>query len=123
MSPRTSSPNCAATRRPIPELHLTSAAKGRGIAALRATLAGFALPAAPVAGGDARRNPVSSRPMSSPIPPRRPPPSADPVVKAAILAEALPYMRRYAGRTIVVKYGGHAMGNRAAIRLPATSCC
>jgi acetylglutamate kinase len=44
-----------------------------------------------------------------------PPPFAaganpDPVVKAAILAEALPYMRRYAGRTLVVKYGGHAMG-------------
>ena len=34
-----------------------------------------------------------------------------PVVKAAILAEALPYMRRYAGRTLVVKYGGHAMGD------------
>ncbi len=34
----------------------------------------------------------------------------DPIAKAAILAEALPYMRRYAGRTIVVKYGGHAMG-------------
>ena len=35
--------------------------------------------------------------------------NADPVVKAAVLAEALPYMRRYAGRTLVVKYGGHAM--------------
>jgi acetylglutamate kinase len=34
----------------------------------------------------------------------------DPVVKAAVLAEALPYMRRYAGQTLVVKYGGHAMG-------------
>ena len=34
----------------------------------------------------------------------------DPVVKAAILAEALPHMRRYAGHTLVVKYGGHAMG-------------
>ncbi len=34
----------------------------------------------------------------------------DPVAKAAVLAEALPYMRRYAGRTLVVKYGGHAMG-------------
>jgi acetylglutamate kinase len=33
----------------------------------------------------------------------------DPLVKAAVLAEALPYMRRYAGRTLVVKYGGHAM--------------
>ena len=37
--------------------------------------------------------------------------SPDPVVKAAVLAQALPYMRRYAGRTLVVKYGGHAMGN------------
>jgi acetylglutamate kinase len=34
----------------------------------------------------------------------------DPIVKAAVLAEALPYMRRYAGHTLVVKYGGHAMG-------------
>jgi acetylglutamate kinase len=31
--------------------------------------------------------------------------------KAAILSEALPYMRRYAGKTFVVKYGGHAMGD------------
>jgi acetylglutamate kinase len=36
--------------------------------------------------------------------------NADPLVKAAVLAEALPYMRRYAGHTVVVKYGGHAMG-------------
>ena len=35
---------------------------------------------------------------------------ADPRLKAAVLAEALPYMRRYAGQTLVVKYGGHAMG-------------
>jgi len=31
--------------------------------------------------------------------------------KAGILSEALPYMRRYAGATLVVKYGGHAMGD------------
>jgi acetylglutamate kinase len=37
----------------------------------------------------------------------------DPLVKAAVLAEALPYMRRYAGHTLVVKYGGHAMGDTA----------
>ncbi len=30
--------------------------------------------------------------------------------QARILALALPYLRRYAGATIVVKYGGHAMG-------------
>jgi acetylglutamate kinase len=29
--------------------------------------------------------------------------------KAAILAEALPYIREFSGRTVVVKYGGHAM--------------
>ena len=31
------------------------------------------------------------------------------VEKAEILVEALPYMRRFVGRTIVIKYGGHAM--------------
>ena len=35
---------------------------------------------------------------------------ADPATKAAVLAEAVPFLQRYAGRTIVVKYGGHAMG-------------
>lgn len=34
--------------------------------------------------------------------------------KASVLIEALPYLRRYAGRTFVVKYGGHAMGDTAA---------
>jgi acetylglutamate kinase len=33
--------------------------------------------------------------------------------QATILAQALPYLRRYAGATIVVKYGGHAMGDAA----------
>ncbi|MFZ5609966.1 MAG: acetylglutamate kinase [Pseudomonadota bacterium] len=36
------------------------------------------------------------------------------VAKAATLAEALPYLRKYAGRTFVVKYGGHAMGDPRA---------
>lgn len=31
--------------------------------------------------------------------------------QASILTEALPYMRRYAGHTFVIKYGGHAMGD------------
>ncbi len=30
--------------------------------------------------------------------------------QARILAHALPFLRRYAGATVVVKYGGHAMG-------------
>jgi acetylglutamate kinase len=29
--------------------------------------------------------------------------------KAAVLAEALPYIREFSGRTVVIKYGGHAM--------------
>ena len=31
--------------------------------------------------------------------------------QADILVQALPFLRRYAGITVVVKYGGHAMGN------------
>ncbi len=37
---------------------------------------------------------------------------ADPAEQARILVHALPYMRRYAGATVVVKYGGHAMGEQ-----------
>jgi acetylglutamate kinase len=33
------------------------------------------------------------------------------LAKAEVLVEALPYLQRYAGRTFVVKYGGHAMGD------------
>ena len=39
------------------------------------------------------------------------PPSA--ALKAKILAEAMPYIRRFHGRTIVVKYGGNAMTDAA----------
>jgi len=35
------------------------------------------------------------------------------IAKARTLSEALPFMRRYAGKTVVVKYGGHAMGDAA----------
>ncbi len=37
--------------------------------------------------------------------------NAEMLAKAKVLSEALPYMRRYAGSTFVVKYGGHAMGD------------
>ena len=33
------------------------------------------------------------------------------LAKARTLSEALPYMRQYSGRTFVIKYGGHAMGD------------
>ncbi|MCL1860796.1 MAG: acetylglutamate kinase, partial [Proteobacteria bacterium] len=35
--------------------------------------------------------------------------SATPALKAEILAEALPYIRRFSNKTIVIKYGGNAM--------------
>jgi acetylglutamate kinase len=36
--------------------------------------------------------------------------------KAETLTEALPYMQRYAGKTFVIKYGGHAMGDPEAAK-------
>jgi acetylglutamate kinase len=33
--------------------------------------------------------------------------------KAAVLAEALPYIREFTGKTVVIKYGGHAMDDPA----------
>jgi acetylglutamate kinase len=41
---------------------------------------------------------------------------ATPADKARILSEALPYMQRYDEETIVVKYGGHAMGEEELAR-------
>ena len=35
----------------------------------------------------------------------------DLLTKANTLLEALPFMRRFAGSTLVIKYGGHAMGD------------
>jgi acetylglutamate kinase len=40
--------------------------------------------------------------------------------KAIVLAEALPYIREFSGRTVVIKYGGHAMENAALADLFAT---
>jgi acetylglutamate kinase len=36
---------------------------------------------------------------------------------AATLSEALPYMRRFAGKTFVVKFGGHAMGDESLAQM------
>ncbi len=53
-----------------------------------------------------------------------PPPPVDPEddddalheVDVNILRQALPYMRRHKGKTIVVKFGGHLVQDRAALR-------
>jgi len=42
------------------------------------------------------------------------------VDKAKVLIEALPYMQRFVGKTIVIKYGGHAMKDLALRRSFAT---
>lgn len=39
------------------------------------------------------------------------------LAQAETLSEALPYMRKYAGETFVIKYGGHAMGDTKLSRL------
>src|SRR5262245_35002601 len=40
-------------------------------------------------------------------------PAADVLEKAHVLAEALPYIREFSGKTVVIKYGGHAMDDPA----------
>ena len=42
--------------------------------------------------------------------------STDPQEQARILSEALPHMQRYDEETIVIKYGGHAMGEERTAR-------
>jgi acetylglutamate kinase len=39
----------------------------------------------------------------------------EPAATARTLAEALPYLQRYAGAVVVVKFGGNAMGDEAAM--------
>lgn len=39
------------------------------------------------------------------------------LAKASVLSEALPYMRRFTGKTVVVKFGGHAMGDQTLFDL------
>ena len=45
---------------------------------------------------------------------------ADAGAKAHVLAEALPYIREFSGRTVVIKYGGHAMDDGDLAGLFAT---
>ena len=43
--------------------------------------------------------------------------TVSPHEQAKILSEALPHMQRYDDATVVVKYGGHAMGDEASARM------
>ena len=63
-----------------------------------------------------KSSPVKSKERPAPKPARAP--SAAEVIasvhaKAKVLSEALPFMQRYGSATVVVKYGGHAMGDPA----------
>ncbi|MDO8876590.1 MAG: acetylglutamate kinase [Pseudolabrys sp.] len=49
-------------------------------------------------------------------PPKTDPQKPDPQEQARILSEALPHMQQYDEEIIVVKYGGHAMGDEKAAR-------
>ncbi len=51
---------------------------------------------------------TATEPPMFTLPPEDP---EDMLVKARTLSEALPYMRKYSGKTFVIKYGGHAMGD------------
>lgn len=45
-----------------------------------------------------------------------------PLEKASILVEALPYIRRFAGQTVVIKYGGRAMVSEELKKGVITDC-
>jgi acetylglutamate kinase len=44
----------------------------------------------------------------------------DAALRAHVLADALPYIREFSGKTVVVKYGGHAMEDASLAELFAT---
>jgi acetylglutamate kinase len=50
--------------------------------------------------------PLQSNPMTEPLP--------NVHVRAEVLVQALPHMQRYDEEVVVIKYGGHAMGDPAA---------
>ncbi len=45
------------------------------------------------------------------------------VATARTLSEALPYLQRYTGAIVVIKFGGHAMGDDDAMDEFATTWC
>jgi acetylglutamate kinase len=49
----------------------------------------------------------AAEPAKAPSPAAAPSPAQ---MQARLLADALPYMQRYSGQTVIVKFGGHAMG-------------
>ena len=83
-------------------LALTAAA----LAALRGDRASFA----------ERRRPLKERHHHAKAEAMSKAPKIDPQKQARILSEALPHMQRYDEEIVVVKYGGHAMGQEQTAR-------
>jgi acetylglutamate kinase len=64
-------------------------------------------PAGPRASGGSRPSGARERPQGDAVPPWAN------SAKAAVLIEALPWLARFHGQTVVIKYGGHAMTDPA----------
>ena len=45
------------------------------------------------------------------------------IAKAGVLIEALPYIRKFAGKTFVIKYGGHAISERGVEKFGNPGYC
>jgi acetylglutamate kinase len=70
----------------------------------------FRIPIAAAVGGRLQRSDtLRAVPAAAPLPHPMDRAQISPELKAEILSEALPYIRRFHGKTIVVKYGGNAM--------------
>ncbi len=103
-----------------PQLIATSARTGAGIPELRAAIAAAcpkrrcavshsAAISTPVS--KTKSSPAKHAEPSAPIPRQGEADLASIYANAKILSEALPFMQRYDNATVVVKYGGHAMGD------------
>ena len=55
-------------------------------------------------------------PAKSPAQSKKPASPNDWLAQAHVLTEALPFMQRYDKKTVVIKYGGHAMGDETLAR-------
>ena len=55
-------------------------------------------------------------PAKSPAQRKKPASPTDWLAQAHVLTEALPFMQRYDKKTVVIKYGGHAMGDETLAR-------
>ncbi len=82
----------------IPQKHIEPLLKAAERRSIPLTLQDF-FDESPLPSGNKGRNGVSSHIHDAWL------------AKARTLSQALPYMRNYGGKTFVIKFGGHAMGN------------